>query len=118
MSGRAVSCASSHCVAVVDMLVVRHSAKELTSLIMDEERLRAERTNRGSWKSRVTGLDDPADRGQDAPQRGHPVLHLTPGGRRGIGVLRGCGVRARRVMSRTRASICRRQASSPAKRSR
>lgn len=25
---------------------------------MDEERLRAERTNRGSWKSRVTGLED------------------------------------------------------------
>jgi epsin len=25
---------------------------------MDEERLRAERANRGSWKSRVTGLDD------------------------------------------------------------
>ncbi|KAF2765881.1 ENTH-domain-containing protein [Teratosphaeria nubilosa] len=37
---------------------IRHSAKELTSLIMDEERLRAERTNRGSWKSRVTGLDE------------------------------------------------------------
>lgn len=37
---------------------IRHSAKELTSLIMDEERLRAERANRGSWKSRVTGLED------------------------------------------------------------
>ncbi|KAK3711073.1 hypothetical protein LTR37_009860 [Vermiconidia calcicola] len=37
---------------------IRHSAKELTSLIMDEERLRSERANRGSWKSRVTGLDD------------------------------------------------------------
>nr|POE47128.1 epsin-1 [Quercus suber] len=37
---------------------IRASAKELTSLILDEERLRAERTNRGSWKSRVTGLDD------------------------------------------------------------
>ncbi|KAK5174220.1 uncharacterized protein LTR77_001300 [Saxophila tyrrhenica] len=37
---------------------IRHSAKELTSLILDEERLRAERTNRGAWKSRVTGLDD------------------------------------------------------------
>lgn len=34
------------------------SAKELSSLIMDEERLRAERANRGSWKSRVTGLED------------------------------------------------------------
>ncbi|OQO13508.1 hypothetical protein B0A48_01737 [Cryoendolithus antarcticus] len=37
---------------------IRSSAKELTSLIMDEERLRAERQNRGSWKSRVTGLED------------------------------------------------------------
>ena len=37
---------------------VRHSAKELTSLILDEERLRNERANRGLWKSRVTGLDD------------------------------------------------------------
>lgn len=39
-------------------MVVRQSAKELTSLILDEERLRAERTNRGSWKSRVTGLEE------------------------------------------------------------
>merc|ERR1712230_120968 len=30
---------------------IRHSAKELTSLILDEERMRAERANRGSWKS-------------------------------------------------------------------
>ncbi|KAL1651923.1 hypothetical protein SLS58_000046 [Diplodia intermedia] len=37
---------------------VRVSAKELTSLILDEERLRAERADRKSWKSRVTGLDD------------------------------------------------------------
>lgn len=37
---------------------VRVSAKELTLLIMDEERLRAERANRHSWKSRVTGLED------------------------------------------------------------
>ncbi|KAF2220914.1 hypothetical protein BDZ85DRAFT_21581 [Elsinoe ampelina] len=37
---------------------IRVSAKELTSLIMDEERLRAERANRHSWKSRVTGLED------------------------------------------------------------
>ncbi|GAB7363787.1 hypothetical protein MBLNU230_g4355t1 [Neophaeotheca triangularis] len=37
---------------------IRHSAKELSSLIMDEERLRGERANRGSWKSRVTGLED------------------------------------------------------------
>jgi epsin len=34
------------------------SAKELTALIQDEERLRGERQDRRSWKSRVTGLDD------------------------------------------------------------
>jgi epsin len=34
------------------------SAKELTALILDEERLRAERKDRKSWKSRVSGIDD------------------------------------------------------------
>lgn len=38
--------------------IVRVSAKELTSLILDEERLRAERQDRKSWKSRVTGIDE------------------------------------------------------------
>ncbi|CAG8976393.1 hypothetical protein HYALB_00012540 [Hymenoscyphus albidus] len=37
---------------------VRVSAKELTSLILDEERLRAERSDRKNWKSRVSGLDE------------------------------------------------------------
>ncbi|XWW98561.1 hypothetical protein V2A60_006561 [Cordyceps javanica] len=37
---------------------VRVAAKELTSLVLDEERLRAERTDRKSWKSRVTGLEE------------------------------------------------------------
>ncbi|UZP37376.1 hypothetical protein NXS19_005192 [Fusarium pseudograminearum] len=37
---------------------VRVAAKELTSLILDEERLRAERSDRRSWKSRVTGLEE------------------------------------------------------------
>lgn len=37
---------------------VRVSAKELTSLILDEERLRLERTDRKTWKSRVTGIED------------------------------------------------------------
>ncbi|KAK5153296.1 hypothetical protein LTR04_006215 [Oleoguttula sp. CCFEE 6159] len=37
---------------------VRVSAKELTSLILDEERLRAERANRSTWKSRVTGIEE------------------------------------------------------------
>lgn len=38
--------------------IVRVSAKELSALIMDEERLRAERSDRSKWKSRVTGLQD------------------------------------------------------------
>jgi len=38
--------------------VVRVSAKELTSLILDEERLRTERSDRKTWKSRVTGIDE------------------------------------------------------------
>ncbi|KAI9876775.1 MAG: Epsin-1, required for endocytosis and actin patch assembly, partial [Watsoniomyces obsoletus] len=37
---------------------VRVSAKELTSLILDEERLRSERADRKLWKNRVTGLDE------------------------------------------------------------
>lgn len=37
---------------------IRVAAKELTSLLLDEERLRAERTDRKSWKSRVTGLEE------------------------------------------------------------
>ena len=37
---------------------MRISAKEITSLILDEERLRAERTDRMSWKSRVTGIEE------------------------------------------------------------
>lgn len=44
---------------------VRVAAKELTSLIQDEERLRAERTDRRAWKSRVNGLEE------YAPQQGH-----------------------------------------------
>ncbi|KAG6016403.1 hypothetical protein E4U54_001546 [Claviceps lovelessii] len=37
---------------------VRVAAKELTSLIVDEDRLRSERNDRKSWKSRVTGLEE------------------------------------------------------------
>ncbi|KAI9806073.1 MAG: hypothetical protein M1833_004480 [Piccolia ochrophora] len=37
---------------------VRVSAKELTSLILDEERLRTERQGRKTWKSRVTGIEE------------------------------------------------------------
>jgi epsin len=34
------------------------ASKELTSLLLDEERLRAERSDRKTWKSRVTGLEE------------------------------------------------------------
>ena len=37
---------------------VRISAKELSSLILDEDRLRIERQDRKSWKSRVTGIEE------------------------------------------------------------
>jgi epsin len=37
---------------------VRVSAKELTSLILDEDRLRSERSDRKLWKTRVTGIDE------------------------------------------------------------
>ena len=47
---------------------VRVSAKELTSLILDEERLRSERSDRKNWKSRVSGIEEFAQP-HDAPQR-------------------------------------------------
>jgi len=37
---------------------VRVSAKELTALILDEDRLRSERSDRKLWKSRVSGVDE------------------------------------------------------------
>ncbi|KAI0396613.1 hypothetical protein F5Y17DRAFT_92371 [Xylariaceae sp. FL0594] len=37
---------------------VRVAAKELTALLLDEERLRAERSDRKTWKSRVTGIEE------------------------------------------------------------
>lgn len=37
---------------------VRVAAKELTTLILDDDRLRLERSDRKSWKSRVSGLDE------------------------------------------------------------
>ncbi|OKL61024.1 hypothetical protein UA08_03783 [Talaromyces atroroseus] len=37
---------------------VRVSAKELTALILDEDRLRNERSDRKLWKSRVSGIDE------------------------------------------------------------
>ncbi|TDZ35301.1 Epsin-1 [Colletotrichum trifolii] len=47
---------------------VRVAAKELTALILDEERLRAERSDRKSWKSRVTGLEEYAPQHVTPPQ--------------------------------------------------
>lgn len=47
------------------------SAKELTSLILDEERLRSERSDRKNWKSRVTGIEEFA-RPHDEPRRSRP----------------------------------------------
>lgn len=40
------------------IVIVRVAAKELTSLILDEDRLRSERSDRKLWKTRVGGLDD------------------------------------------------------------
>ncbi|KAI5464759.1 ENTH domain-containing protein [Mariannaea sp. PMI_226] len=55
---------------------VRVAAKELTALILDEERLRAERSDRKSWKSRVTGLEE------FAPQHAEPSHQRRPRERR------------------------------------
>ena len=58
--------------------LVRVSAKELTALIIDEERLRNERRDRKNWKSRVTGIeggsgfDDPIDSSHEPPSRKRP----------------------------------------------
>ncbi|CAJ2505065.1 Uu.00g124590.m01.CDS01 [Anthostomella pinea] len=46
---------------------VRVAAKELTALILDEERLRAERNDRKTWKSRVTGIEEFAPEGATVP---------------------------------------------------
>ncbi|KJZ73200.1 hypothetical protein HIM_07397 [Hirsutella minnesotensis 3608] len=47
---------------------VRVAAKELTSLILDEERLRIERSDRKSWKSRVHGLEEFAPQSSESSQ--------------------------------------------------
>lgn len=51
---------------------MRVAAKEITSLILDEERLRAERSDRKSWKSRVTGLDEFAPQSSEETQPRRP----------------------------------------------
>ncbi|PLB34536.1 epsin [Aspergillus candidus] len=48
---------------------VRVAAKELTSLILDEDRLRKERSDRKLWKNRVSGLDDYQTPGVDMSPR-------------------------------------------------
>ncbi|KAI9838333.1 MAG: hypothetical protein M1819_005601 [Sarea resinae] len=53
-------------------LNVRVSAKELTSLILDEERLRSERQDRKTWKSRVSGIEE---FGPSSPYNSGPPLH-------------------------------------------
>ena len=47
------------------------ASKELTALIMDEDRLRSERADRRLWKSRVHGLDEeyPGFEGGEPPRR-------------------------------------------------
>jgi epsin len=47
------------------------SAKELTSLVLDEERLRMERSDRKTWKSRVTGIEEYA-RPHEEPRERRP----------------------------------------------
>lgn len=51
---------------------VRVSAKELTSLVLDEERLRTERSDRKNWKSRVTGIEEYAPQGSGYPGNSEP----------------------------------------------
>ncbi|KAI1848901.1 hypothetical protein JX266_005329 [Neoarthrinium moseri] len=46
---------------------VRVAAKELTALLLDEERLRVERSDRKTWKSRVTGIEEFAPEGSVPP---------------------------------------------------
>ena len=48
------------------------SAKELTSLILDEDRLRSERSDRKLWKTRVTGIDEFGPQAIAGPPPGRP----------------------------------------------
>ncbi|KAJ4682942.1 hypothetical protein HRR95_003130 [Exophiala dermatitidis] len=48
---------------------VRTTAKELTSLILDEDRLRSERSDRKLWKARVSGLDEYAPQAIAGPSQ-------------------------------------------------
>lgn len=54
------------------MGLVRVSAKELTSLVLDEERVSNERSDRKNWKSRVTGIEEYAPQGSSYPGSNEP----------------------------------------------
>lgn len=45
------------------------AAKELTALVLDEDRLRSERSDRKLWKTRVSGLDDGYGSHGEPPRR-------------------------------------------------
>lgn len=51
---------------------MRVSAKELTSLVLDEERVSNERSDRKNWKSRVTGIEEYAPQGSGYPGSSEP----------------------------------------------
>jgi len=59
---------------------VRVSAKELTSLILDEDRLRSERSDRKLWKTRVSGIDEYAPQAISGPppQQARPRRQSAP----------------------------------------
>jgi epsin len=57
---------------------VRVAAKELTSLILDEERLRAERSDRKTWKSRVNGLEEYAPQYNQGSRPEPPRQRIRP----------------------------------------
>ena len=59
-------------------MLVRVSAKELTSLILDEQRLRGERQDRKTWKSRVTGIEEFGPQGSGYPGNSEPAPRRRP----------------------------------------
>lgn len=54
---------------VTNLWIVRLAAKELTTLILDEDRLRSERSDRKLWKTRVNGLEEFAPPTAPPPER-------------------------------------------------
>lgn len=72
MLDRMVSCFWPVPFRGANQLLVRVSAKELTSLILDEERLRSERSDRKTWKSRVTGIEEYGQSSDIPPRHSRP----------------------------------------------